>query len=274
MSRITTTFSSLQTRRKKALIPFFTAGYPDIDFTLELMHAAVSAGADLIELGVPFSDPMADGIVIQKASEVAIAQGVGLREVLALVKRFRANDTNTPLVLMGYANPIERYEQLNGLAAFAQDAAAYGVDGVLVVDYSPGNSADFNARMRGAGCDQIFMLAPTSSENRIEEIASTASGYVYCVSLKGVTGSNNLDPEEVERMTSRIRRQVKLPLVVGFGIRDADSAALLARSADGVVIGSKLIESIGGRPRKDTLIAAHDLLREIRLGLDRASARP
>jgi tryptophan synthase alpha chain len=229
-----------KTAGRAALIPYVTAGDPSIAATPVLMHALVEAGADVLELGVPFSDPMADGPVIQRAGERAIARGVGLRQVLAMVAEFRRDNATTPVVLMGYANPIE----CMGQAVFVKEAANAGVDGVLVVDYPPEEITDFAAGLNAAGIAPIFLLAPTSTEERIKKVAQVARGYVYYVSLKGVTGSARLDTDEVGQRLAEIRRHVSLPIGVGFGIRDADSARRLAQFADAVVIGSKLIEVI------------------------------
>jgi tryptophan synthase alpha chain len=240
MSRIQATFGRLASQGRKALIPFITAGDPEPGLTLPLMQALVAGGADIIELGVPFSDPMADGPTIQRASERALAYGMSLRTVLALVHEFRKQNADTPVVLMGYANPIEAY----GVAEFAADAAAVGVDGVLVVDYPPEECADFAETMKRHGIDPIFLLAPTSDERRFSEVARAGSGYIYYVSLKGVTGSGNLDLDEVARRIPAIRAKVGMPVGVGFGIRDGASAARIASVADAVVIGSRIIEEI------------------------------
>ncbi|MCF8149798.1 MAG: tryptophan synthase subunit alpha [Burkholderiaceae bacterium] len=240
MSRIQTTFAALATQGRKALIPFITAGDPHPDLSLPLMRALVAGGADIIELGVPFSDPMADGPTIQRASERALAHGMSLRRVLGLVSEFRRENATTPVVLMGYANPVESY----GVEAFARDAREAGVDGVLVVDYPPEECASFAATMKAADIDPIFLLAPTSTEQRYAEVAQIGSGYIYYVSLKGVTGSGSLDLDEVAQRIPLIRQQVGMPVGVGFGIRDAATAARIAAVADAVVIGSRLIEEI------------------------------
>ena len=240
MSRIPTTFAALAAQGRKALIPFITAGDPQPDATLPLMRALVAGGADIIELGVPFSDPMADGPTIQRASERALAHGMSLRRVLALVGDFRKENATTPVVLMGYANPVEAY----GVEAFAHDAKQAGVDGVLVVDYPPEECAGFSATMKQAGIDPIFLLAPTSTEQRYAEVAQIGSGYIYYVSLKGVTGSGNLDLDEVARRIPAIRAKVGMPVGVGFGIRDGAAAARIGAVADAVVIGSRIIEEI------------------------------
>lgn len=223
---------------RAALVPYIAAGDPSPAVTPALMHALVRAGADVIELGVPFSDPMADGPVIQKAAERAIARGTGLAQVLDMVAQFRQQDDATPVVLMGYANPIERM----GQQAFVQRAAAAGVDGVLVVDYPPEEVQEFAGLLGDAGIDPIFLLAPTSTERRIRQVAEVARGYVYYVSLRGVTGSGNLDIADVQQRVQDIRRHVSIPVGVGFGIRDADSAQRIGQFADAVVIGSRLIQ--------------------------------
>jgi tryptophan synthase alpha chain len=218
MSRIASTFATLKGQARTALIPYVTAGFPFADVTPSLMHGMVAAGADVIELGVPFSDPMADGPVIQKAGEKALALGVGTRQVLEMVREFRQRDGNTPVVLMGYANPVERYDLMHGKDAFIRDAAAAGVDGVLIVDYPPEECEDFAAKLKAHGLDLIFLLAPTSTDERMQQVARVATGYVYYVSIKGVTGAGHLDTGAVELMLPRIRRHVKVPVGVGFGI--------------------------------------------------------
>jgi tryptophan synthase alpha chain len=211
MSRIAATFDALKKDGRRALIPYVTAGFPFADITPELMHGMVEAGADVIELGVPFSDPMADGPVIQKAGEAALALGVGMKQVLAIVTAFRQKDATTPVVLMGYANPVERYDLVHGKKAFIRDASAAGVDGLLVVDYPPEECEDFAAELKAANIDLIFLLAPTSTNERMAQVARIASGYVYYVSLKGVTGAGHLDTEAVGQMIPRIREHVSIP---------------------------------------------------------------
>ena len=269
MSRIQTTLEKLKTQGRKALIPYVTAGFPYADITPELMHGMAAAGADVIELGVPFSDPSADGPVIQQAGERALALGVGLAQVLAMVQTFRQQDDHTPVVLMGYANPVERYDQTHGAGSFIRDAAAAGVDGLLIVDYPPEECQQFAADLKAAGLDMIFLLAPTSTEARMQQVAQVASGYVYYVSLKGVTGSGALDTAAVEAALPRIRQHVRTPVGVGFGIRDADTARAIGRVADAVVIGSRLIQIIENQPREGVIPAAAEFLREIRSALDR-----
>ena len=268
MSRIQSTFATLLAQKRRALIPYVTAGFPYADITPELMHGMVAAGADVIELGVPFSDPSADGAVIQKAGDKALAFGIGLGQVLAMVSQFRTQNSSTPVVLMGYANPIERYDQKHGSDAFVRDAAAAGVDGVLVVDYPPEECVEFAAKLRQRGMDLIFLLAPTSTDARMAQIGQVASGYVYYVSLNGVTGSGALDTASVEAMIPRIRRHVSLPVGVGFGIRDAPTAQAIGRVADAVVIGSRMIQLIDAQPRAQVVPVASEFLRGIRQALD------
>ncbi|MFT3777423.1 MAG: tryptophan synthase subunit alpha [Ottowia sp.] len=268
MSRITATLDALKAQGRKALIPYVTAGFPYADITPTLMHGMVQAGADIIELGVPFSDPSADGPVIQKAGDRALALGIGLAQVLAMVRAFRQKDDKTPVVLMGYANPVERYDQQHGADAFVRDAAAAGVDGVLIVDYPPEECREFASKLKANGMDLIFLLAPTSTEQRMRQVAEVASGYVYYVSLKGVTGSGTLNTTEVEAMLPRIRQHVHIPVGVGFGIRDAETARAIGQVADAVVIGSRLIQVIEEQPHERVAAAAMDFLRPIRAALD------
>ena len=268
MSRIDTTFSALKAQNRKALIPFVTAGFPFANITPELMHGLVEGGADVIELGVPFSDPSADGPVIQKAGDRALALGIGLVQVIAMVKTFRERNQQTPVVLMGYANPIERYDQKHGEGSFVRDASTAGVDGVLVVDYPPEECEDFAATLRVHDMDLIFLLAPTSTDERMAQVARVASGYVYYVSLKGVTGAGTLDVGQVEAMLPRIRQHVTVPVGVGFGIRDAETAKAIGKSADAVVIGSRLIQLIENEPHEKVIAVATHFLRGIRKALD------
>jgi tryptophan synthase alpha chain len=280
MSRIQPTLAALLAQGRKALIPYVMAGFPYADVTPELMHGLVAGGADVIELGVPFSDPSADGPVIQKAGEKALAQGIGLAAVLEMVRVFRTRDSATPVVLMGYANPVERYDIRHGgsatqsatqnatESAFIRDAAAAGVDGMLIVDYPPEECVEFAARLRARGMDLIFLLAPTSTDARMAQVAEVASGYVYYVSLKGVTGSGALDIDAVQTMLPRIRQHVKVPVGVGFGIRDAATAKAIGQVADAVVIGSKIIQLIEDQPRDNVAAVARDFLKEIRTALD------
>lgn len=268
MSRIESTFSALRAQGRKALIPYVTAGFPFADITPALMHGMVEAGADVIELGVPFSDPMADGPVIQKAGEKALGLGVGMVQVLDHVREFRKRNSATPVVLMGYANPVERYDQMHGQGAFVRDAAAAGVDGVLIVDYPPEECEAFAASLRSQGMDLIFLLAPTSTPQRMAQVARVASGYVYYVSLKGVTGSGALDTAAVEQMLPRIREHVHIPVGVGFGIRDAATAQAIGKVADAVVIGSRIIQLIEDQPHEKVVPVTVDFLRGVRKALD------
>jgi tryptophan synthase alpha chain len=264
MSRIAATFAALQGNGRKALIPYVTAGDPFADATVEIMLAMANAGADVIELGVPFSDPMADGPVIQKAGERALARGIGMPQVLDFVRGFRAQNQTTPVVLMGYANPVERY----GIDRFVADARAAGVDGVLVVDYPPEECEPFAATLRANGLDPIFLLAPTSTEARMAHVGRVASGYVYYVSLKGVTGAGHLDTAAVAAMVPRIKRFVKLPVGVGFGIRDAKTAQAVAAVSDAVVIGSALVQLLETQSRESVASAAGEFIAGIRAALD------
>jgi tryptophan synthase alpha chain len=265
MSRISATFATLAKNKRKALIPFITAGDPAPGETVPLMHALVAGGADILELGVPFSDPMADGPTIQRASERALSYGVSLRVVLGMVHEFRKTDAQTPVVLMGYANPIEAY----GMSEFASDAKTAGVDGALIVDYPPEECREFAALLRNAGLDPIFLLAPTSGEARFADVAQLGSGYIYYVSLKGVTGSAAIDLNEVAQRIPVIRQRVGMPVGVGFGIRDAASAAQIARVADAVVIGSRIIETIEQAPTGEAAARVTEFVREIRQAMDR-----
>jgi len=268
MSRIAATFDRLRAAGRKALIPYVTAGFPFADITPDLMHGMAAAGADIIELGVPFSDPMADGPVIQQAGEQALAAGVGMKQVLAMVREFRQRDDATPVVLMGYANPVERYDLVHGRDAFVRDAAASGVDGILIVDYPPEECEDFAGKLRAAGLDLIFLLAPTSTGERMRQVARVASGYVYYVSLKGVTGAGHLDTGAVEQMLPRIRSHVHIPVGVGFGIRDAATAKAIGKVADAVVIGTRIIQLLQDQPRERAVGAVGTFLCEIRSALD------
>jgi len=264
MSRISTTFQQLKACRRKALIPFITAGDPAADVTVPAMHAMVEAGANVIELGVPFSDPMADGPTIQRSSERALKNGVSLRDVLDMVARFRKSDAQTPVVLMGYANPIEAM----GGEQFIAEAAKHGVDGVLVVDYPPEECEQFAASLGAAGIDPIFLLSPTSSDERIAKVARLARGYIYYVSLKGVTGAANIDTADVQKMVARIKSFSDLPVGVGFGIRDAETAGRVASCADAVVIGSRIVQEIESSPADRVLDNLRTLLRGFRAGMD------
>jgi tryptophan synthase alpha chain len=268
MSRIENTLSQLKSQGRKALIPYVTAGFPFADITPDLMHGMAEAGADIIELGVPFSDPSADGPVIQKAGDRALALGIGMTQVLAMVRSFRERNNTTPVVLMGYANPVERYDQKHGAGAFVRDASSAGVDGVLIVDYPPEECEEFAASLREHGMDLIFLLAPTSTDERMAQVARVASGYVYYVSLKGVTGAGTLDIGQVEAMLPRIRAHVSVPVGVGFGIRDAETARAIGQTADAVVIGSKIIQLLENEPHEKVVAVAIQFLRTIRKALD------
>jgi tryptophan synthase alpha chain len=267
MGRIADTFTALAKQGRKGLIPYIMAGDPKPDLTVELMHTLVEGGADVIELGVPFSDPMADGPVIQRAAERAIAHGVGLRQTLAMVDEFRKTNNHTPIVLMGYANPIE----CMGQTAFVAAAKAAGADGVLVVDYPPEESDEFARLLRAQDMDPIYLLAPTSTEERIAAVAKVASGYLYYVSLKGVTGAGHLDLHEVSQRIPQIRQRTGLPVGVGFGIRDASTAQRLAGMADAVVVGSRLIDAmteVSPEVAGEALLA---VMKDIRAGVDHAA---
>jgi tryptophan synthase alpha chain len=268
MSRILGVLANIASRDRKALIPYICAGDPSPALTVPLMHALVASGSDIVELGVPFSDPMADGPVIQRASERALKQGVSLADVLAMVAEFRKTDGITPVVLMGYANPIEHM----GMEVFVARAKEAGVDGVLVVDYPPEECEDFDALMKKSGLDPIFLLAPTSTDARIDAVARAASGYVYYVSLKGVTGSGALDTSEVARRIPDIKARVRIPVGVGFGIRDAATAKAIAGIADAVVIGSRIIQEMETAPPGLEVARAASFIAGIRSAIDEVGA--
>ena len=249
MSRIQTTFEQLN--GAKALVSYITAGDPDLRTTLALMQSLAANGADIIELGIPFSDPMADGPTIQRAAERALAQGVSLKDVLALVAEFRQSNDATPVVLMGYLNPVHKM----GYTAFAQAAAAAGVDGVLTVDSPVETIAPLHEALKQQGVDCIFLVAPTTTEARIQTIASLASGFVYYVSLKGVTGSAQLDTEAVSRKIALLRKHIDIPIGVGFGISDAESARKIAAVADAVIVGSRIVNEIERNPGNEAAAA-------------------
>ncbi len=274
MSRIAATFETLKAAGRKALIPYITAGDPHPETTVELMLALAQAGADVIELGVPFSDPMADGPVIQRAAERALLQGIGTPQVLAYVQGFRRQNNHTPVVLMGYANPIERYDQRLGEGAFVRDASAAGVDGILVVDYPPEECEAFAAQLKAHALDPIFLLAPTSTEQRMKDVGRIASGYVYYVSLKGVTGSGAIDTRAVAEAVPRIRAHVNAPVGVGFGIRDAETAKAVAAVSDAVVIGSRIVQLLEGQTRDNVAPAGAAFIAEIRAALDSLKGTP
>ncbi len=272
MSRITGCLAKLKGEGRKALIPYFMAGDPDPGLTVSLMHAVVAAGADIIELGVPFSDPMADGPVIQRAAERALEHHVSLHDVLAMVTEFRKDDSKTPVVIMGYLNPVE----VMGYEAFAKATKQAGVDGVLTVDLPPEEADDFLTAVQAQEIDPIFLLAPTSDDNRIRTICAVASGYVYYVAVKGVTGAGNLDIQSVTDKLSQIRALTDLPVGVGFGIKDADSAAAVAEVADAVVVGSALVQKIEEAQKVEQGTGQHDrisaeiagLLAQMRAAMD------
>jgi len=264
MSRIQARFETLGRAKRKALIPFITAGDPHPSLTVPLMRALVEAGADILELGVPFSDPMADGPVIQRAGERALKHGVGLADVLKLVTEFRKADSATPIVLMSYANPIEAM----GVEKFVHAASAAGVDGVIVVDYPPEECAEFAALLRKRGLDPVFLLAPTSTDRRISEVARIGSGYLYYVSLRGITGAANIDLDDVAARIPKIRAATRLPIGVGFGIRDAQSARRVAQVADAVVIGSRIIQEIETAGPEHAVSRVKEFLAPIRKALD------
>jgi tryptophan synthase alpha chain len=268
MSRIPATLAALKVQGRTALIPYVTAGDPYADLTPQIMLALAEGGADIIELGVPFSDPMADGPVIQKAGERALARGIGTPQVLDMVRAFRKTNTTTPVVLMGYANPVEAYDHRVGRGRFVTDAREAGVDGLLVVDYPPEECEGFAEQLKAAGLDLIFLLAPTSTDERMAQVGRIASGYVYYVSLKGVTGAGHLDTAAVAEMLPRIRRHVSVPVGVGFGIRDAVTAKTLGAVADAVVIGSRLIQILETETRDNAPLAARAFMAEIRAALD------
>lgn len=270
MSRISSRFAECAGSGRKLLIPYITAGDPDLKLSLRLMHAMVEAGADIIELGVPFSDPMADGPVIQLACERALRAGTHLRSVLGLVREFRARDKATPVVLMGYLNPVE----VMGYEAFAQAAGQAGVDGVIIVDLPPEEGHDLIKALTARGIDRIFLLAPTTTAERMARVSKACSGFIYYVSLKGVTGSSALDVGAIRAKLGQIRETASLPIGVGFGIKDAETARELSKYADAVVVGSavvRLIEQHGGEPEKAEQ-AVSALLSDIRAGLDAPAA--
>ncbi len=264
--RIKATFDNLRRTGRRGLIPYITSGHPSPAATVSLMHAIAAAGADILELGVPFSDPMADGPTIQQSNEKALAQGMTLSKVLDAVAEFRRANQSLPIVLMGYANPIERM----GALQFAQRAQAAGVDGVLVVDYPPEETQEFSQLLRDHGMDLIFLLAPTSTPERIAEVARQASGYIYYVSLNGITGAASPDLDQVKQRVEAIRGATGLPIGVGFGIKDANTAKAIAAWSDAVVIGSKLIQEIEAAPNSEAADRAGAFVHQIRVALDYA----
>lgn len=268
MSRIGHKFDSLKSEGKKALIPFITAGDPNPGITVNLMHKLVSAGADLLELGVPFSDPMADGPVIQRASERALEHNVTMHNVLDMVREFRQTDNDTPIVLMGYLNPVE----VMGYQAFAKQASEAGIDGAIIVDLPPQEAHDLLIELKSSDIDPIFLLAPTSTEKRIEMITKAASGFVYYVSLKGVTGAATLDIDAVNEKISHIRSKTELPIGVGFGISDDVMAGKMSRISDAVIVGSALVRKIEENADNEQalLIEAESLISGMRKAMDNA----
>jgi len=268
LSRLTALFTSLEAAGRKALVPYIVAGDPRPGVTVALMHELVRQGADIIELGIPFSDPMAEGPVIQLAHERALAHKVTLTMAIAMVAEFRQTDSKTAVVLMGYANPVERM----GYSVFAERAAAAGVDGLLTVDMPPEEAEELSLVLKTAGIDNIFLLAPTTDDERIEKIAALATGYLYCVALKGVTGAGNLDVGAVSELLAKIKAHTDLPVTVGFGIKDGASAAALAPLCAGVVVGSALIEGMvsadQGLPENEWLQSVAGLIGEIRGAID------
>lgn len=269
MSRLPQCFSDLKAQASKAVVPYIIAGDPDLDSSLEMLHQLVANGASIIEVGVPFSDPMSEGQVIQKGHERALENGVSLRDALALVTRFRETNSLTPIILMGYANPVERM----GYASFADACAEAGVDGVITVDLPPEEVVSLNDELKRVSVDNIFLISPTTPAARVATIASAASGFIYYVAVKGVTGSGQLDTDEVAANLAGIRAETDLPVAVGFGIKDATSAKAIAELADGVVVGSALVDIVAkqlasGANKADALAAGIDLIADIRKGVD------
>jgi tryptophan synthase alpha chain len=260
MSRIANTFKALKEANRKALIPYITAGDPHPDLTVSMMHALVDSGADMIELGIPFSDPMADGPTIQRASERALAHHVGLSHVFNMVKTFREKDTQTPIILMGYANPIEAI----GAETFVERAKVSDVDGIITVDYPPEECTQFTKLLKEKNIDSIFLLSPTSELDRVKLIIEQASGFLYYVSLKGVTGAANIDIEQVKSKVSMIRKLTNLPIGVGFGVRDAATAKEVAKISDAVVVGSRMIQEIENSNKDNLIQNISKLMKELR----------
>lgn len=263
-NRIAQAFNTLKRQNRKALIPFVTAGDPNPQVTVPLMHRLVQSGADIIELGIPFSDPMADGPTIQRSSERALKHHVSLDAVLSMVSEFRQANSDTPVVLMGYANPVEAM----GYETFAAKAKQCGVDGILIVDYPPEESAKWVACLDQQGIDAIFLLSPTTPQQRIEQVAKMARGYVYYVSLKGVTGASHLDLQDVGKMLATLRQYISIPIGVGFGIRDGATAKAVAGLADAVVVGSRIIEEIEQSAEAEILNKTGYLLNSLRKAID------
>ncbi|MDA1339111.1 MAG: tryptophan synthase subunit alpha [Methylophilales bacterium] len=260
MSKIQSTFAQLKSENKKALIPFITAGDPHPDMTVSMLHALVDYGADMIELGIPFSDPMADGPVIQRASERALANNVGIKKTIKLVKQFRENNTKTPIILMGYANPIEAI----GIDNFVNLIKDADVDGVVTVDYPPEESKEFVSLLRKNDIDSIFLISPTTEDTRIKLITSQASGFLYYVSLKGVTGSSNIDIKQVAERVMNIKKYSDLPVAVGFGVRDSETAKQVALISDAVVIGSRIVLEVESSSQENILVNIKKLMDEIK----------
>src|SRR5210317_133822 len=260
MSRITKTFSFLKSKNKKALIPFITAGDPSVEMTKKILHQLVESGADMIELGIPFTDPMADGPVIQRASERAIANNVGIKKTIEIVKEFRQKNKHTPIILMGYANPMEAI----GIDLFIQLIHEAHVDGVITVDYPPEEAKSFVEKLKAKNIDTIFLLSPTTEDKRIKLIIEQATGFIYYVSLKGVTGSANIDIDQVTERVRNIKRYTKLPIGVGFGVRDARTAKEVALISDAVVIGSRIVQEIENSSRADLISNIKKLMTEMK----------
>jgi len=272
VTRLSTCFDALRADNRKAVIPYIVAGDPSREGTVTLMHRLVDAGADIVELGVPFSDPMSEGPVIQKGHERALANGISLRDVLAMVTEFREQNAVTPVVVMGYANPVERM----GYASFADACAQAGVDGLITVDLPPEEVKTLRAELTRVSIDNIFLISPTTPEARIKTIVESASGFIYYVAVKGVTGAGHLDIADVSSYMSKIKAQTALPICVGFGIKDAASASAVASAADGVVVGSALIDTMaqamaGGDSEQTAADRAIALLADIRQGVNHVS---
>lgn len=274
MSRLGPLFEQLKRQGRRAVIPYLVAGDPNEAFTVPLMHALVEAGADIIEVGVPFSDPMSEGPTIQKGHERALEGGTSLKSTLALVKEFRRTNARTPLVLMGYANPLER----QGYAAVADACAESGIDGLITVDLPPEEVTAMNAELRRRELDNIFLISPTTSDERVATITEQASGFIYYVALKGVTGAGHLDTAAVETHLAVIRGHTDLPVAVGFGIKDADTAATVAGCADAIVVGSALVERVAkdyaaNRDAAAAIETANSLISTIRNGVNLATSK-
>ena len=272
MSRLSGVFQALRADNRCALIPYVVAGDPSVSGTVSLLHQLVEAGADILEIGVPFSDPMAEGPIIQKSHERALSNGMSLRGVLTIVSAFRQDNQKTPVVLMGYANPVERF----GYGTFATACSRAGVDGLITVDLPPEEVESIQYALKSAGVDNIFLISPTTPNARVKTITDRASGFIYCIAIKGVTGSSDLDTSSVAKRLSLIRKNSNLPIAVGFGIKDPNSAKIIADVADAVVVGSALIDAmdniqgakIGSDTDKIKHAAATSLLKDIRQGVD------